>query len=132
MNSSALAFGFQPEARRALRAVRACYAALGWSWEVTYNVATKEEALVFVYGTHGWFGCAVYGLLHGGETCRVRVAERRRAPRTPSCHFAVCLRHACSTPSAVTLNPSAVEGHEHRRCHGGICPGTADGLSLLN
>ena len=29
---------------------------------------------------HGWFGCAVHGLLHGGETCRVRVAERRRAP----------------------------------------------------
>ena len=85
---------------------------------------------------HGWFGCAVRGLLHGGETCRIRVAERRRAPRTPSCHFAVCLqlsrgpplrtsvgRHACPTPLAVIVHPALrvgiigaeMIGHEHIR-----------------
>ena len=136
--------------------------ALGWSWEVTYNAATKEEAdsvkhkqgttywwlpdddsrtttavlptihkepraseQVFsnsvirlsLAGTmfatvvtwrwssftvrHGWFGCAVHGLLHGGETCRVRVAERRRALRTPLCHFPVCLQCHAGRHSAL-------------------------------
>ena len=114
--------------------------ALGWSWEVTYDAATKEEAEAAMHkqgttywwvldgysrtatavvrlslaGTmfatvvtrrlssltlrHGWFGCAVRGLLHGGETCRVRVAERRRVPG----HFRATLPCACNVTRAVT------------------------------
>ena len=65
---------------------------------------------------HGWFVCAVRGLLHGGETCRVRVAERSTSPRTPSCHFAVCLQCHAGRHSAlhwgVTRAPhSAVSVH---------------------
>ena len=47
---------------------------------------------------HGWFGCAVRGLLHGGEICRVRVAEWRHAPRT-RCATSPC---ACNVTWAAT------------------------------
>ena len=60
-----------------------------------------DKALVFVDGMPWMVGCAVRGLLHGGETSRVRVAERRRASRTPSCHFAVCLQCHAGRQSAL-------------------------------
>ena len=102
--------------------------ALGWSWEVTYDAATEEdwwllersirnparasrsfqlrhpafiiwndvrnsgdEALVFVDGTP-WMVWLCGPWL---------VAERRRAPRTPSCHFSVCLQCHAGRHSAL-------------------------------
>ena len=152
--------------------------ALGWSWEVTYNAATKkeaeavvhkrgttywwlldgysrtatallptihkkprasvqvfqlrhlafiswndvrnggDEALVFVDGMPWMIGCTVRGLIHGGETCRARVVELRRAPWTPSCHLPCACNVArgatphfsgascVPTPSAVSFDPA--------------------------
>ena len=83
------------------------------SWNDVRN--GDDEALVFVDGMSWMFGYAIRVLLHGGETCRVRMAERRRAPDTVVPLVVIAMSRgpplstsmgccACPTPSAVSVH----------------------------
>ena len=100
---------YQRSMRNPARASRSFNSVIRLSLAGTMFATVVKRRWSSLTARHGWFGCAVRGLLHGGETCRVRVAERRRAPRTLSCHFAVCLQcHAGrhSALPAVSVHPA--------------------------